>query len=53
MKYYIVRLARGGCYRIKAESADEARQRVTYDYRERVKSVTLDDDQNQHPTEDW
>lgn len=52
-RYYIVTLVRGGAYRIKAESASEARQIMTYDYRERVASVSLDDNQDVNSDEDY
>lgn len=53
MKWYIVRLIRGGAFRIRAESAEQARQRVTYDYMERVRAVGLDEDQTVSETEDY
>lgn len=53
MKWYIVILVRGGAFRIRAESTDQARQRVTYDYMERVRAVALDEDQTVAETEDY
>lgn len=52
-KWYLVKLSRGGIYRIRAASADLARQRVTYDYRERVASVEVDTEQHDNPVEDY
>jgi hypothetical protein len=51
-RWYLVELCRGGIYRIEAASADLARQRVTYDFRERVKAVALDEEQHDNPVED-
>ena len=50
-QWYLVKLS-GGYYRIRAASADLARQQVTYDYRERVLGVELDEDQYDNPQEE-
>ena len=51
-KWYLVRVPQG-IYRLKAATADLARQKVTYDFYERVLSVELDEEQHDNPTEDY
>ena len=54
-KWYLVQVPQG-IYRLKAATADLARQKMAYDFRERVLGVELDDEQHDNPSArapDW
>lgn len=51
-EWYLVCLERGGLFRLRATSKDDARQLVTYVYRERVAWVHKDTEQHANMIED-
>ena len=50
-KWYLVTVPQG-IYRLKAATADLARQKMTYDFHERVLGVELDEEQHDNAAGD-